>query len=440
MERLAETSGRVRGGHLLTIQVLLLLLMAFCAYRGYFEAGPTTIVGGVLLIVWQMRPNWFEGATRWVGRLAKRPLIPIALVVGLSFGVAGGVSCSRGFPQPWVNDEFSYLLAADTFLQGRVTNPAHPMWIHLETMQVIFQPTYASKYPPAQGLALAAGRLVGGRAIVGVWLSTALACGLICWCSMAWLGRSWGFLGGLLAAVHPLVLEWSQNYWGGAVAMAGGALVFGAFRKLARKPNALHSWLLGIGMAIMSFSRPYEGAVVCVLVLVALLFLTLRDKRVSSARLFRSVGIPVILSGVLIMIGWGCYNLRVTGNPLQMPVVVHEQTYAMARPFFWQTPYPEPAYRHKVMRDCEMGLTLPLFLRQRNSVAEFYSAAIDKLSLYSGAAFQGCGAIVLIALYFARRDRFLRLALAILVLFGAALLAEIWSQPHYAAPAAAVVV
>src|SRR5687767_6268667 len=105
-----------------------------------------------------------------------------------------------GNPPPNTPDEFAFLLAADTFAKGRLTNPRHELWEHVETLHVLVTPTYSSKYPPALGLALALGQVIW-KPVVGAWLVTGLAAAATTWMLRAWVPPRWAVIGGLLAGL-----------------------------------------------------------------------------------------------------------------------------------------------------------------------------------------------------------------------------------------------
>lgn len=352
----------------------------------------------------------------------------------LALGGSAALSLLGRMPEPEVHDEFSYLLAGDTFAHGRLTNPPHPLWIHFESFHIIQQPTYASKYPPGQGLVLAAGQVLTGRPIVGVWLSTALACAALCWMLLAWLPPWWAVLGGFLAALHPVILiQWGQHYWGGAVAVIGGALVFGALRRVVRRPRARDALLMGLGLAILANSRPYEGLIVS-LPAAALLFIWMAGRKGPAAQVsIRRIVLP--LTGVLAIAGvaMAFYNWRVTGDPLRMPYQVYESTYGIQPIFVWQQPRPELSDRHKFMRDVYAGAPVDASVENRPvpGLWGFFIRCYDKLwSLPYPLAIL----VPLALLGWLLRDRWSRFALLTCGVFAVGLRMESWFFMHYAAP------
>ena len=184
-------------------------MMNFVAPYAHVIAEALMIAVGCMIawFVQRQRPTWWFVAARGVGRIARQRGLLVTFIGLLAFGASATLSLLGRMPEPSVHDEFSYLLAADTFANGRLSNPTHPLWMHFESFHIIQQPTYASKYPPAQGLMLALGQVISGHPIVGVWISTGLACAAIMLDAAGLATARWAALGGVLVALHP----WSSS-------------------------------------------------------------------------------------------------------------------------------------------------------------------------------------------------------------------------------------
>jgi hypothetical protein len=341
-----------------------------------------------------------------------------------------------GLPQPKIQDEFSYLLAGDTFAHGRITNPTPPMWIHFESFFIIEHPTYMSMYPPGQGLLLALGIRLG-HPWIAVLLSTALMCAAICWMLQGWLPPVWVLLGGLLAVLQlGLLTYWMNSYWGGSLPAIAGALVLGSLPRLMRRAKRRDALWMALGLVILSNTRPYEGLALCLPVALILSTWILGKKRPPMEILLRQVVIPIATVLCAIVVVMAYYNFRVTGNAFFTPYQLSAKTYTGVPPFLWQRPWQPPQFHHPVMReyyasllqDYENSRTLKGFFQHMLRFVEiawlFFVGPVFSLALL------GLPAVL--------RDRRMRGPLLIGSLFLLALLVETWIHPHYFAPATAL--
>jgi hypothetical protein len=255
-------------------------------------------------------------------------------------------------PRPAIQDEFSYLLASDTFASGRLANPTPPLAEHFETMQELIRPVYASKYPPLSGLVMAAGQKLTGQPWVGVWLSMGLLCGALCWALQGWLPAVWALAGSMIAVLHiGIVSYWTEGYWGGACAAIGGALLIGAVPRLVERPRASMAVTFAAGLAILANTRPFEGLVFAVVCSAWLVLEWVRTKASSSLLLRRAI-LPMALLLIPVGVWMGYYNYRVSGHALELPYVAHDSQYALREPVMWQThDRPAPIYSNAFLRE-----------------------------------------------------------------------------------------
>ena len=89
------------------------------------------------------------------------------------------------------------------------------MWRHFETLFVLQQPSYASVYPPAQGVILAFGQVLFGEPWAGVLASMGCMLTAMVWMLRAYLTRDWALYGAVLGGAGYGVLSyWSNSFWG----------------------------------------------------------------------------------------------------------------------------------------------------------------------------------------------------------------------------------
>jgi len=251
-------------------------------------------------------------------------------------------------PNPKIADEFSELLASDTFASGRLTNPAHPMAFYFETLFVNQKPTYHSMYPPAPGFFMAAAQVLTGQPWYGMLFSVAAAAAAVGWMLQGWMSPRWALWG---AIVFMLLIErahLTENYGGQGIVILAGALVLGAIPRIIKHHSRSASVWLGIGIALLATTRPYEGA----FLVLGLGFGGLcwaSKSGMSGSAILRKVVCPVSIILVPVFLMMGYMNWRTTGSPLLAPYELNLIEQHITRPLLWQKIAPIPQYHHASM-------------------------------------------------------------------------------------------
>jgi hypothetical protein len=399
------------------------------------EGGLTAIAFAVAFCLPLLGSAWFSRVERAFAQLARKKSLSVAVVGFTALLLRLAILPLSPIPQPFIEDDFSFLLAADTFVSGRLANPTPAMWTHFETMHITMTPTYVSMYFPGQSLVLAASKVLTGHPWYGILLMTALMCAAICWMLQAWLPPTWALLGGLLSVLRlGLFSYWIDTYSGaGSMVALGGALVLGALPRFIKEARFRDALLMAVGVILLGTCRPYDGMLLCLPVFCFLAWWILFGKnRPTAAVLFRRTAFPLAL--IVAAGAWmGYYNYRAFGSPVTLPYTVDRSQYAVAPYYIWQSQRPEPLYRHEVMRNFYERNELNSYKKIHSwsgFVPETLLKAARGLLFYTGIA-------LLIPLIMLRRvllDRRLRfLVLCVLVMMAGQFI-EIFLIPHYLAP------
>jgi hypothetical protein len=423
--------------------VIVAALLVFGAVQAFFTDWTLVELALVMAFAFTAKHLFlfpvFNRLEAWGARIASHRAPCIALAFLAPMLLRAAALPWNPIPQPWVPDEFSHLLLADTLSHARFANPTHPLWQHFETIHVIFQPVYASPYFPALGIAMAAGKLLG-HYWIGILLSSGLMCAALLWMLYGILPARWALLGGILAIVKWGVASyWVNSYWGGTVSAAAGALVLGACLRLRRAPSAgrglpasLIAWnsvALGVGLVALAYSRPLEGFVFAVPVLVALGWPYVRNRRFHDAL---RVALPTASVGIAGLLGLACYCRAITGSPLVVPYAVNQRLYGWPLTLPWQRLQPV-VYRHS---DLRLYYEWEQCVQHRKSDPKD-TIAFSSLKLAPLWRFY-FGPALTVPLFGIRkwwRDRRIRIPL-LCAAISLALAVIIAAYPHYIAPAA----
>jgi hypothetical protein len=111
--------------------------------------------------------------------------------------------------------------------------------------------------------------------------------------------------------------QWTNDYWGGMLPAAGGCLVFGALPRIREHGRPRDAVLMGVGIAIHLFTRPFESIFLCLAVLTYL-----RPRHWKLLAIAALTALPAI--GITLL-----QNKAVTGSWTKLPYALSQDQYGV---------------------------------------------------------------------------------------------------------------
>ncbi|HKO15293.1 MAG TPA: hypothetical protein VJU87_03585 [Gemmatimonadaceae bacterium] len=263
--------------------------------------------------------------TRFGGERARRVLalpqsrwapLVAGLVTGLVIWYVWGCTLRQ---IPFIHDEASYVLQAETFAHFRWAMPSPPLPEFFEQFHVLVTPTFASKYPPGHGLLLVPGFWLGLPGLVPLLLNAlagALLFLLVRRAINAWVATLtlvlWLPLSGNLLFRPSYLSEnttsvlWLLGWWG----------------LLRWREDGRERWLLLLAGCTgwMAITRPLTAVAFAIPAGIVVLWYTARTQR------WRALVRPMLL-GVAILSLLPVWSAKTTGNWRETPYALYTKLY-----------------------------------------------------------------------------------------------------------------
>lgn len=240
------------------------------------------------------------------------------LVAGLLWAVVIAIAWGSLQPAPLFHDEFSYLLQAQLFAEGRWTAPSPPLPDMWAQAHVLVTPVMASKYPPGHALLLSIGQRFDAPA--AIVLALAALRGAMVFVLARRLANGGVALATSVLLLHGDALHWGASYFSETTT---GALVLVCWYALLRwHQERCTRWLALVALALgwCAITRPVTALAFAVPIAVVVL----RD--VWRHRRWRDLAVAVAIGTAIVAI-LPLWSAKTTGDWRLWPATLYTRDY-----------------------------------------------------------------------------------------------------------------